>query len=76
MQPLCHDEESYALLQFKESLVINDSASSDPSAYPKVASWRVDGESADCCSWEGVECDWDTAHVIEVKKGQKNYNPQ
>ncbi|KAJ6865442.1 hypothetical protein NC651_035875 [Populus alba x Populus x berolinensis] len=64
MQPLCHDDESYALLQFKESLVINESASSDPSAYPKVASWRVDGESADCCSWDGVECDRDTAHVI------------
>ncbi|KAJ6865422.1 hypothetical protein NC651_035861 [Populus alba x Populus x berolinensis] len=45
MQPLCHDDESNALstLQFKESLVINESASSDPSANPKVASWRVDG---------------------------------
>ncbi|XP_011032612.1 PREDICTED: receptor-like protein 12 isoform X2 [Populus euphratica] len=64
MQPLCNDEESRALLQLKENLVINESASSDPSAYPKVASWRVDGESGDCCSWEGVECDRDSAHVI------------
>jgi hypothetical protein len=50
MQPLCHDDESdHALLQLKESLLINDSASSDPSAYPKVASWKVvDGESGDC----------------------------
>ncbi|KAJ6865409.1 hypothetical protein NC651_035850 [Populus alba x Populus x berolinensis] len=64
MQPLCHDEESYALLQFKESLVINESASSDPSAYPKVASWKVHGESGDCCSWDGVECDGDSGHVI------------
>jgi Leucine-rich repeat (LRR) protein len=64
MQPLCHDEESRALLQFKESLVINESASSDPSAYPKVASWRVDGASGDCCSWDGVECDRDSGHVI------------
>jgi Leucine-rich repeat (LRR) protein len=64
MQPLCHDEESRALLQFKESLAINESASSDPSAYPKVASWRVDGESGDCCSWDGVECDGDSGHVI------------
>ncbi|XP_061954079.1 receptor-like protein 6 [Populus nigra] len=64
MQPLCHEDESYALLQLKESLVINESASSDPSAYPKVASWRVDGESGDCCSWDGVECDRDSGHVI------------
>jgi Leucine-rich repeat (LRR) protein len=64
MQPLCHDDESHALLQLKESLVINESASSDPSAYPKVASWKVDGESGDCCSWDGVECDGDSGHVI------------
>ncbi|KAJ6865419.1 hypothetical protein NC651_035859 [Populus alba x Populus x berolinensis] len=38
MQPLCHDDESYALLQFKESLVINESASYEPSANSKVAS--------------------------------------
>ncbi|KAJ6865405.1 receptor-like protein 7 [Populus alba x Populus x berolinensis] len=64
MQPLCHDDESYALLQFKESLVINQSASYEPSAYPKVVSWKVDGESGDCCSWDGVECDGDSGHVI------------
>ncbi|KAJ6315994.1 hypothetical protein OIU78_019299 [Salix suchowensis] len=64
MHPLCHDEESHALLQFKQSLAIDESASSDPSAYPKVASWKVDGESRDCCSWDGVECDRDSGHVI------------
>ncbi|KAJ6303397.1 hypothetical protein OIU77_017300 [Salix suchowensis] len=64
MHPLCHDEESHALLQFKQSLAIDESASSDPSAYPKVASWKVDGDSRDCCSWDGVECDRDSGHVI------------
>ncbi|KAG5253459.1 receptor protein [Salix suchowensis] len=64
MHPLCHDEESHALMQFKQSLVINESASSDPSSYPKVALWKVDGESRDCCSWDGVECDRDSGHVI------------
>ncbi|KAG6745338.1 hypothetical protein POTOM_051998 [Populus tomentosa] len=74
MQPLCHDEESYALLQFKESLVINESASSDPSAYPKVASWRVDEESADCCSWDGVECDGDTGHLRRLNLADNDFN--
>uniref|UniRef100_A0A6N2K7B8 Leucine-rich repeat-containing N-terminal plant-type domain-containing protein n=1 Tax=Salix viminalis TaxID=40686 RepID=A0A6N2K7B8_SALVM len=64
MHPLCHEEESHALLQFKQSLVINESASSDPSSYPKVASWKVDGESRDCCSWDGVECDRDSGHQL------------
>ncbi|KAJ6865435.1 receptor-like protein 6 [Populus alba x Populus x berolinensis] len=64
MQPRCQAEEGNALLQFKKSLVIHSSASSDPSAYPKVASWKVDGESGDCCSWDGVECDRDSGHVI------------
>ncbi|CBI38636.3 unnamed protein product, partial [Vitis vinifera] len=55
-QPLCHDSESSALLQFKQSFLINGQASGDPSAYPKVA--------IDCCSWDGVECDRETGHVI------------
>ncbi|KAG6745336.1 hypothetical protein POTOM_051992 [Populus tomentosa] len=38
MQPLCHDDESHALLQLKESLVINESTSYEPSAYPKSGS--------------------------------------
>uniref|UniRef100_A0A2N9GKL3 Leucine-rich repeat-containing N-terminal plant-type domain-containing protein n=1 Tax=Fagus sylvatica TaxID=28930 RepID=A0A2N9GKL3_FAGSY len=54
-----------ALLQFKESFIINKSASSDdPFAYPKVKSWTLEGESSDCCSWDGVSCDEDTGHVI------------
>ncbi|XP_062151716.1 receptor-like protein 6 [Alnus glutinosa] len=64
-QPLCHHDDSSALLEFKESFVINKSASPyDPSAYPKVASWRVEGDKSDCCSWDGVECDEDSGYVI------------
>ncbi|XP_028085788.1 receptor-like protein 7 [Camellia sinensis] len=63
-QPLCHAHESSALLQFKQTFSIVKSASSDPSSYPKVASWKLQGESGDCCSWDGVECDEDTGHVI------------
>ncbi|KAL7250034.1 hypothetical protein ACSBR1_012101 [Camellia fascicularis] len=40
------------------------SASGRPSAYPKVASWKLEGETSNCCSWDGVECDQDTGHVI------------
>jgi Leucine-rich repeat (LRR) protein len=64
-QPLCHHDDSSALLQFKESFVINKSVSpNDPSAYPKVASWRVEGDKSDCCSWDVVECDEDSGYVI------------
>jgi Leucine-rich repeat (LRR) protein len=30
----------------------------------KVLSWRVEGDKSDCCSWDGVECDEHTGHVI------------
>jgi Leucine-rich repeat (LRR) protein len=64
LQPLCHDDERSALLQFKDSFIISKSASLYPSAYPKVASWTPEGEHSDCCSWDGVECNEDTGHVI------------
>ncbi|XP_059663928.1 receptor-like protein 7 [Cornus florida] len=71
VQPFCHDKESSALMQFKQSFSIKKSASGDPSAYPKVASWKQpEGEgsnsssSSDCCSWDGITCHGDTGHVI------------
>ncbi|KAA8524085.1 hypothetical protein F0562_010484 [Nyssa sinensis] len=60
--PLCHDDERSALLQFKQSFSIDRNASGDPSAYSKVASWKLQGESNDCCLWDGVECDDGTGH--------------
>ncbi|KAJ4728624.1 Receptor-like protein [Melia azedarach] len=62
----CHDNERYVLLQFKQSLVINHSASGDPSAYPKVASWNSDKENGNCCLWDGIKCDKDTGHIIKL----------
>ena len=62
VQPLCHDDESFALLQFKE--IFNRSASYAPSAYAKVSSWMI--RSNDCCTWDGVECDENTGHVISL----------
>jgi len=64
VQPLCHDDESFALLQFKESFIINQSASHAPSAYPKVSLWRL--ENGDCCTWDGVRCNENTGYVISL----------
>ncbi|XP_044472551.1 receptor-like protein 19 [Mangifera indica] len=63
VQSLCHENEHSALLQFKETMIINKFASSDPSAYPKVASWKA---NKDCCSWDGVKCNEVTGHVVKL----------
>lgn len=63
VQPLCHNNASIALLQLKDEFTRDKSATSrDPLACPKVASW-VD---TDCCSWDGVECDENSSHVISL----------
>ncbi|RYR14539.1 hypothetical protein Ahy_B04g071137 [Arachis hypogaea] len=60
----CHEDESNALLKFKESFVISKSVSQNPFSYPKTASWIP---TTDCCSsWHGVECDELTGHVTGV----------
>ncbi|GKV38486.1 hypothetical protein SLEP1_g46396 [Rubroshorea leprosula] len=53
---LCSHEEALALLQFKTSFSVDDTAS-------KIESWR---EGIDCCSWDGVSCDNVTGHVIAL----------
>ena len=61
---LCSPEESFALLQFKNTISMDASASSHCDAavtYPKTKSWSKDG---DCCSWDGITCDEMTGHVI------------
>ncbi|KAK8346548.1 hypothetical protein V6Z12_A07G223100, partial [Gossypium hirsutum] len=48
-----------------DSFILNQSASDDTLAYPKVSSWKLEGQvGGDCCSWDGVECDNNTGHVI------------
>ncbi|GAV78373.1 LRR_1 domain-containing protein/LRRNT_2 domain-containing protein/LRR_4 domain-containing protein/LRR_6 domain-containing protein/LRR_8 domain-containing protein, partial [Cephalotus follicularis] len=65
-QPLCHGDERSTLLQFVESYTINNSACLEASAYLNIASWKYEGESTECCSWDGIECDEDTGHVVSV----------
>ncbi|XP_024180802.2 receptor-like protein 6 [Rosa chinensis] len=61
----CHDQERSALLEFKQSIFIDKSASGSYGAYPKVLSWKpAEGTNKACCSWDGVECDEQTGHVI------------
>ncbi|KAF8015465.1 hypothetical protein BT93_H1088 [Corymbia citriodora subsp. variegata] len=62
-----------ALLQFKERYeIINASdVSGGPLAYPKTLSWK---EDQDCCSWDGIECDKNTGHVIVLDLGSSFLN--
>ncbi|CAI9261445.1 unnamed protein product [Lactuca saligna] len=63
-ESLAHDDECSMLFQFKEHISINQSAS-DPHAYPKVASWKLN--RSDCCLWDGVECSGKSSgHVIGI----------
>ncbi|KAI5340083.1 hypothetical protein L3X38_019357 [Prunus dulcis] len=65
-QALGQVDECSALLQFKESFAISKSVSAYPLAYPKVAFWTLEGDQnrSNCCSWDGVECDEDSGHVV------------
>ncbi|KAK2648793.1 hypothetical protein Ddye_016282 [Dipteronia dyeriana] len=70
MQQLCHDDERSALLEFKQSFSTDKYHCFDPvSSYPKVESWKLEGgnsSSADCCTWDGIQCDEETGHVISL----------
>uniref|UniRef100_A0A2N9G7H3 Uncharacterized protein n=1 Tax=Fagus sylvatica TaxID=28930 RepID=A0A2N9G7H3_FAGSY len=65
----------FALLQFNKSISLYSFASPPlyrpiydmcERSYPKTASWMEDKE---CCSWDGVECDETTGHVIGLDLG-------
>ncbi|GMI98569.1 receptor like protein 35 [Hibiscus trionum] len=61
VQRTCLYSERSALLRLKGSFILDRSASD----YSKADSWKLDGWiGRDCCSWDGVECDDNTGHVI------------
>ncbi|XP_029153486.2 uncharacterized protein [Arachis hypogaea] len=62
----CHQHESNALLSFKKTFIISKSASYNPLSYPKTLSWVP---ATDCCSWDGIECNELTGHVIGIDLG-------
>lgn len=66
LQPFCHDDERSALLQFKESFFVVESECLIEGVYPKVLQWKSEGESSNCCLWDGILCDENTGHMISV----------
>ncbi|XWS57236.1 hypothetical protein CRYUN_Cryun09bG0156900 [Craigia yunnanensis] len=64
VQPvLCLNDERLALMQFKESFIIDKRATAASSfACPKADNWKFQG--VDCCSWDGIKCDEITGQVI------------
>lgn len=66
VRPVCHSKESLALLQFKGSLISSRTACRGPFGYPKVESWKLHGKGGDCCTWDGVECDETSGHVVAL----------
>lgn len=60
---LCARDQSIHLLQFKESFLIDPSASFEYCANPKTESWK---EGTDCCLWDGVTCDIKSGQVIAL----------
>ncbi|KAK8648345.1 hypothetical protein V6N13_129099 [Hibiscus sabdariffa] len=57
---LCVSDDKSALLQFK-STMSTDGYFSCRDSYPKTKWWN---ESTNCCSWEGVTCDYGTGRII------------
>ncbi|KAL7224197.1 hypothetical protein ACSBR1_025625 [Camellia fascicularis] len=60
---LCTQEQSSALLQFKQQFSFNKYPYYGycDHSYPKMESWK---EGSDCCLWDRVECDNKTSQVI------------
>ncbi|PON38461.1 LRR domain containing protein, partial [Parasponia andersonii] len=57
--PLCHHDESSALLEFKNSFSISSTSFCKDSK--TISSWE---NGTNCCRWRGVTCDKFTGHVI------------
>ncbi|KAL5548390.1 hypothetical protein UlMin_003621 [Ulmus minor] len=65
--PLCHPDDTSALLQFKNSLSFSELRCEREHILYELASpcqamsWK---NGTDCCRWDGVTCDDITGHVI------------
>ena len=64
--PLCSQDQSFALLQFKQLFSFSNDFSFNCDevglhSYPRMESWK---DGTDCCSWDGVTCDRMKGDVI------------
>ncbi|KAF8027803.1 hypothetical protein BT93_E0662 [Corymbia citriodora subsp. variegata] len=62
-KPLCHPNESSALMEFKRNF--HTTTVEFRCVYSKVESWSLNGHG-DCCSWDGIECDEASGHVTSL----------
>ncbi|KAK7840236.1 receptor-like protein eix2 [Quercus suber] len=53
----CIERERQALLEFKESLIDDNNL---------LSSWGSEDAKKNCCSWERVQCNNQTGHVLEL----------
>ncbi|KAM2951132.1 hypothetical protein COP2_000674 [Malus domestica] len=56
----CTDKEREALLAFKQGLIM------DEHSQVIFSSWGTEAAKQDCCRWEGVSCDNQTGHVVQL----------
>ncbi|KAL3833905.1 hypothetical protein ACJIZ3_008641 [Penstemon smallii] len=57
----CITRERKALLKFRESF---------RNPFPTLSSWN--GDTKDCCTWQGIECDKFTGHVTRLDLGYES----
>ena len=64
-QHRCLPDQSSALLQLRQEFVedMTDSEDNGVSSFSKMKSWKAD---TDCCSWDGVACNAENGHVIDL----------
>ncbi|XP_060672728.1 receptor-like protein 7 [Ziziphus jujuba] len=61
--PLCHNDDSIALLEFKNSFIIDKLLLEILLHIPE---FNPGEENRDCCSWDGVACDTYTGCVVAL----------
>ncbi|XVF78875.1 hypothetical protein PTKIN_Ptkin14bG0172500 [Pterospermum kingtungense] len=58
---LCPRDQSFALIQFNNSLSFDFWCDTDTYYKKKTISWK---EGTNCCTWDGVKCETETGNVI------------
>lgn len=68
LQHRCHEDEKFALLQFKQNFTIIN----DIYCFSKFSSWKIEADNnnnnnlTNCCLWDGIECDEANGHIISL----------